>query len=85
MVVNIPFIGQYKSMSTNACAQLSKQIRYLRIKHNLTQEALAERAGISTKYLQSLEGKQPKVASILTLEKLAKGFDIPIWKLLKFK
>ena len=85
MVVNISFIGQYKSMSNNACVQLSKQIRALRIKQNLTQEALAEKSGVSTKYLQNLEGKKPKVASILTLEKLAKGFNIPLWKLLKFK
>jgi len=85
MVVNISFIRQYKSMSNNACVQLGKQIRDLRIKHSLTQEALAEKSGISCKYLQNLEGKKPKVASILTLEKLAKGFNIPLWKLLKFK
>ena len=84
MVVNIYFIGQYKYMANNACAQLSKQIKYLRIKHNLTQESLAEKAGISTKYLQSLESKNPKVASVVTLEKLAKGFGIPLWKLLRF-
>ena len=50
MVVNISFIGQNKSMSNNVCIQLSRQIRGLRIKHKLTQEALAEKAGISTKY-----------------------------------
>ena len=72
-------------MSNNACAQLSNQIRRLRIKHHLTQEALAEKAGISTKYLQNLESKKPKLASIVTLEKLAKGFGIPLWKLLRFK
>ena len=72
-------------MSNNACTQLSKQIRSLRIKNKLTQEALAEKAGISTKYLQNLESNKPKVASMVTLEKLAKGFGIPLWKLLKFK
>jgi transcriptional regulator with XRE-family HTH domain len=55
------------------------------IKYNLTQEALAEKSGISTKYLQNLESKKPKIASIVTLEKLAKGFGMPLWKLLKFK
>ncbi len=72
-------------MPNNICLQLGKQIRCLRIKYNLTQEALAEKSGISTKYLQNLEGKNPKVASVVTLEKLAKGFGIPLWKLLKLK
>jgi len=85
MIVNVSFLDKNKYMSNNACYQLSSQIRTLRIKYNLTQEALAEKSGISTKYLQNLEGKKPKVASILTLEKLAKGFNIPLWKLLKFK
>ena len=72
-------------MPNDICPQIGRQIRCLRIKSNLTQEALAEKSGISTKYLQNLEGKNPKVASVVTLEKLAKGFGIPLWKLLKFK
>ena len=71
-------------MKTDVRHQLGRQIIRLRIKNNLTQEALAERAGISTKYLQNLEGKRPKKATVVTLEKLAKAFKIPIWKLLKF-
>ena len=72
-------------MQNDICIELGRQIRRLRKEHGLTQEALAEKAGISTKYLQNLEGKNPKLASIVTLKKLAKGFGIPIWKLLKFK
>jgi len=48
-------------------------------------QALAEKSGNNTKYLQNLEGRKPKVASVVTLEKLTKRFDMPLWKLLKFK
>jgi len=73
------------AMSNTVCLKFGKQIRYLREKHCLTQEELASRANISTKYLQNLEGKKPKVASLVTLEKLAKGFGIPLWEILKIK
>jgi len=54
------------------------------MKHNFTQEDLASRANISTKYLQNLEGKTPKKASIVTLEKVARAFNLTISKLLDF-
>jgi transcriptional regulator with XRE-family HTH domain len=72
-------------MPNDVCLKLGKQIRDLRGKHKLTQEELASRANISTKYLQNLEGKKPKVASLVTLEKLAKGFGVPLWELLRTK
>ncbi|MDD2666876.1 MAG: helix-turn-helix transcriptional regulator [Candidatus Peribacteraceae bacterium] len=72
-------------MQDNICQQLSDRIRYLREKHELTQEELARKAGISTNYLQNLESDHPKNATVITLGKLAKGFDIPVWQLLKFK
>ncbi len=72
-------------MSNIVCLKLGKRIRYLREKYNLTQEELASRSNISTKYLQNLEGKNPKNASLVTLEKLAKGFGMPLWELLRIK
>ena len=72
-------------MAKDVCIRLGENIRTLRRKHKLTQEELADRAGISTKYLQNLEGKTPKTASVVTLEKLAKGLGIPIWETLKFR
>jgi transcriptional regulator with XRE-family HTH domain len=72
-------------MANNISIKLGKNIRILRIKLKLTQEELAHKAGISTKYLQNLEGKNPKNASVITLEKLAKGLEIPIWKILKIE
>ena len=58
-------------MAKNICIGLGENIRALRIKNKLTQEELTDKAGISTKYLQNLEGKNPKKANVVTLEKLA--------------
>ena len=69
----------------NATSQLGRQLRLLRGKYDLTQDELAARAGLSSKYLQNLEGKRPKNASIMTLQKIADAFGIPLWKLLKFE
>ncbi len=71
-------------MSKEICLQLGKRLRYLRGKHHLTQDELAGRSGISTKYLQNLEGKTPKKATIVTLYKLAKAFKTTPSKLLDF-
>jgi len=71
-------------MREDICYSLGKRIVALRRKYNLTQEELAERSGISYKYVQMLEGRKPNKASIVVLDRLAKGFKIPLWKLLKF-
>jgi transcriptional regulator with XRE-family HTH domain len=84
MVVKEYFGLHNIKMSGDIRISLGKQLRALRKDSNLTQEALAEKSGISTKYLQNLEGKTPKTASLLTLEKLAKAFGITISQLLKF-
>jgi transcriptional regulator with XRE-family HTH domain len=65
-------------------SNLGKQIRNLRRKHGMTQEELAGRARISLKYVQNLEGKTPQNPSLVILQKLAEGFGVPLWKLLKF-
>jgi transcriptional regulator with XRE-family HTH domain len=85
MVVKCVFSQDNMRMTKDICIRLGENIRALRIKYKLTQEGLADKAGISTKYLQNLEGKNPKKASVVTLEKLAKGFGIPLWEILKIK
>ncbi len=72
-------------MAKDIRLQLAHQIRRLRRTQRLTQDELAGRSGISTKYLQNLEGKTPKKATIITLQKLASAFKIPVWKLLQFR
>jgi transcriptional regulator with XRE-family HTH domain len=65
--------------------QFGRHIRTLRKEQGLTQEELARRSRVSIKYLQALEGKKPYSATIVTLKKLADGFDMPLWKMLKFE
>jgi len=65
--------------------EFGRMIRRLRKAKGWTQEALAEHADIAYKHIQRLEGKTPSPAKIDTIEKLAKAFKTPTWKLLKFK
>lgn len=71
-------------MTSHVRPLLAKRIKYLRQKQNLTQEALSNRSGVSLKYLQNLESKDPYNPTLEILQKLADGFELPLWKLLKF-
>jgi len=71
-------------MEREICSKFGKRLIQLRTRKGFTQDQLAEKAGISTKYLQNLEGKKPKKATLVTLQKLATGLNLPLWKLLKF-
>ena len=73
------------AVKQDVVSNLGRNIRTLRRKYKLTQEELAGRAHISLKYVQNLEGKTPQNPSLVILQKLADGFGIPLWKLLKFE
>lgn len=64
--------------------KFAKRLRELRKQRKLTQEALAELAGLEYKYIQMLEGKKPPSATLRTLAKLGKAFDLEPWELIKF-
>jgi len=65
--------------------RLAERIRQLRAEHELTQEKLAQKAGLSLYYIQILEAREPKKnATIITLEKLAKAFDLELWQFLRW-
>jgi transcriptional regulator with XRE-family HTH domain len=64
--------------------QLARRIYALRVDHGMTQEQLSQRSKVSIKHIQALEGQNPYNTTIMTLKKLANGFGIPLWKLLKF-
>lgn len=72
-------------MKEDVLQQLGKRVKSLREKHNVTQEELAVRSGISLKYIQRVEGKTPSNIGLEYLEKLSIGFNTPLWELLKFK
>jgi len=59
-------------METTIRLRVGKKIRGLRKKRGLTQEKLAELAGIDYKYLQRIEGKNPPNIRLETIAKLAK-------------
>ena len=63
--------------------EFAKALKKLRIDKNLTQEELAQRAGVDYKYLQKLEGQNPSSPTLATLEKLANGLDIPLVELIQ--
>ena len=67
-------------------ARFAKRLRQLRIKAGLSVSELAKRSDISRQHIRDLEMTFPqKRATIETLEKLAKGLKVPVWKLLQFK
>ena len=71
-------------MGDNIRLRTGKKIKELRNKLGMTQEKLAETAGIDYKYLQRLEGKTPPALKIDTIEKLAKGLKVKPAELLEF-
>ena len=65
--------------------KLAKRLRTLRQQHGYTQQRLSELTNIDYKHIQRLESKEPSAATIDTLEKLAKTFNISLSKLLDFE
>jgi Predicted transcriptional regulators len=61
--------------------EFGRTLRRLRAERQLTQEELAQRAGVDYKYLQKLEGQNPSSPTLSTLEKLAKGLGISLSEL----
>jgi transcriptional regulator with XRE-family HTH domain len=64
-------------------AFLKGRLRELREKAGLTQEAFAEQAKFSYKYYQGIERGQWTNLRLRTLEKLAEGYGIELWELLR--
>ena len=62
----------------------ANKLRQLREKKGLTQERAAEMIGIDLRNYQRMESKKPRATRLDTLDRVAKAFDIPLWKLLKF-
>jgi transcriptional regulator with XRE-family HTH domain len=61
---------------------MAKRLKTLRRRRGLTQEALAERAGLSRTYLARLETARQD-PTLSTLVKLAKAFGVPVTALLE--
>jgi transcriptional regulator with XRE-family HTH domain len=73
-------------MSKDIRGCFASKLKQLRTKEGLSISELAKRSGVSRQHIRDLEMTLPqKRVTIVTLEKLAKGLKIPVWKLLQFK
>ena len=71
-------------MSKEVRAKLAGRIRELRKKRGLSQEKLGEKANLTLRHVQRLEGKTPPAIEIDSLVGLAKAFGISLPTLLSF-
>lgn len=70
-------------MITKNDIKLGKKIKKYRKENGLTQQELAEKIDMSTKYIQFIETGKRK-PSLKTIYKIVKALKIKIWELFKF-
>ena len=68
-------------MALTAAQKLAKRITELRKERGWSQEETAKRCGIKYKYYQEHESKKPRDMRLSTMEKIAKGLQVPISQL----
>ena len=62
---------------------LCENIRRARLRQGLTQEIIAEKAGLSTRHFQDLEtGRRPGMR-VETIERIADVLRVEVWQLFK--
>ena len=66
---------------TDTAVSIGEQLRTLRGERGLTQEALAERSGISVDLIKKLEQGKRESARLTTLVELANALDVPMSQL----
>lgn len=76
-------IADRYSLRVSALEILRKNLKRLRERQRLTQQDLAERAGIDYKYAQRIEAGHWPGLRLKTIEKLAEALGVPAWQLLK--
>jgi transcriptional regulator with XRE-family HTH domain len=64
--------------------RLLTRIRELREARGLSQEAFAEKAGLTYKYYQHVESGRRRDIRLSTLDKLAKACGLKLWELFNF-
>ena len=65
--------------------KLARRLKALRKQLHLTQEKMAERLDVDTRYYQRLESNKPGAVKIDTIDKIAKALNLTPSKLLDFK
>ena len=71
-------------MSKNILKTFGKRIREERIKQNLSQEKLAEKAGVHRTYIGMVERAEKNI-TLKNIEKIAKALKTPINNLMKLE
>ena len=67
---------------SNDYTTLVKNIKYFRLKANMTQEQLAEKSDLSVSYIKQIEaGKEFKNITFNTFSKIAKALNIDVKEL----
>ncbi len=72
-----------KWRAANGFKTLGQRIRALRQRKDLTQEQLGEVSELNYKYVGEIE-RGDKTASVETLDRIAKGLEVPLVELLRF-
>lgn len=76
--IKCTIILKYINMEENNLRKIiSDNLRVLRAKSRISQDALAEKAGISTKYLTQIENERVN-PSILVISNLAKALSVTV-------
>lgn len=62
---------------------LCTNIRRARLARGLSQEAIAERSGLSPRHYQDVEAMRREGIRLATIEKIARVLRVPVWRLLQ--
>lgn len=71
-------------MHSNILSQFGHKVRQRRLSLGISQEALAELAGVHRTYVGMIERGEKNI-TLRNIEKFAKALDMPINDLMKFK
>ena len=66
-----------------AVETLCTNIRRARLARGLSQEAIAERSGLSPRHYQDVEAMRREGIRLATIEKIARVLRVPVWQLLQ--
>lgn len=69
-------------MNKNILKKFGTRVREMRIKQNLSQEELAEKAGVHRTYIGMIERAEKNI-TLINLKKISKALNLEISQLLK--
>lgn len=69
-------------MKTKILEKFGERVREERLKQGLSQEGLAEKAGVHRTYIGMIERAEKNI-TLINIEKIAKALEIPLAKLMR--